>query len=137
MADQSVPYISRVPDYCDIDLDFMKHPKTNQLILKHGRDAVIRSVRNLVFTNYYERPFKSGIGSNIRALLFENFTPTTLLVLQDEIRRVLNEFEPRIEVQDIRASEDIDRNGFDITIEFVILNRNEPVVTTVFLERIR
>jgi phage baseplate assembly protein W len=115
----------------------MKHPKTNQLILKHGRDAVIRSVRNLVFTNYYERPFKSGIGSNIRALLFENFTPTTLLVLQDEIRRVLNEFEPRIEVQDIRASEDIDRNGFDITIEFVILNRNEPVVTTVFLERIR
>lgn len=136
MADNSYP--TRAPDYCDIDLDFTRHPKTNQLVLKYGKDAIIRSVRNIIFTNYYERPFRSDIGSNIRSILFDNITPTSILMLQDEIRRVLETYEPRIEIQEIVAIEDYrNEHGFEITITFTILNRNEPVVTSLFLERIR
>ena len=137
MANNNLPFITRTPDYSDLDLDFIRHPKTNQLVLKHGKDAVIRSVRNLVFTNYYDRPFQSGIGSNVRDILFDNFTPTTILILQDAIYNVLNEYEPRVEVQNVKATENIDKNGFDITISFIILNRSEPVITSIFLERIR
>ena len=137
-SDTDSKYIARTPDYCDIDLDFMIHPKTKQLVLRYGKNAIIRSVRNLVFTNYYDRPFRSGIGSNVRAILFDNITPTTLLLLQDEIRRVLTTYEPRIEIQDIVAKQDDnDENGFVITITFTILNTSEPVVTSLFLERIR
>lgn len=129
--------VAREPDYADLDLDFFKNPKTDQLVIKTGSDAVKRAVRNLIFTNYYERPFQSYIGSGVRELLFENFTPLTAIEIKKAIELVLSNFEPRIAVNSVLVKEDIDLNGFEVTINFTILNKNEPVVTTVFLERIR
>lgn len=129
--------VNRVPPYSDIDLDFMKNAKTNQLIIKNGNEAIKRSVRNLMFTNNYDRKFQSYIGSGIRDLLFENHGPLSTVLLKDAIDLTLRNFEPRIRVQDIVVEDDIDNNGFKVTLKYVILNTNEPIITSLFLERIR
>ena len=67
--------ISRTPDYSDLDLDFIPHRTTKDVLVKTGADAIKRSVRNLVLTNFYEKPFRPGIGSNAVKLLFDNITP--------------------------------------------------------------
>ena len=129
--------VNREPDYSDIDLDFMRNPKTDQLIIKTGVEAIKRSVRNLLFTNNFERPFQSYIGSGIRGLLFENYGPMTSILLKDQIELTLKNFEPRIAVQSVVVEEDIDNNGFNVKLTYIILNTNEPIVTSLFLERIR
>lgn len=129
--------ISRDPDYSDLDLDFQIHPITKQLIKKTGNDAVKRSIRNLIFTNYYERPFRSNIGSDIPQLLFDNVDPMTAMFLQDAIKTLINTFEPRVRLTNVDVVADIDENGFKVTIQYVILNREQPASFNLFLERIR
>lgn len=131
------PYVTRDPDYADLDLDFMPHPTTGDVMKKTGEEAIKRSVRNLIMTNYFDRPFQSGIGSDVRALLFENITPLTAIYLQDAITIMLNRWEPRIRLENVKVTADVDNNGFNVRLEYIILNRESPVVTTIFLERIR
>ena len=97
--------ISRQPDYSDLDLDFMVNPITGDINKKTGNDAVKRSIRNLIFTNYYERPFKSNIGSDVTKLLFDNVDVMTATFLEDAIIRLINNFEPRVKLQGVRVTE--------------------------------
>lgn len=129
--------ITRKPDYADLDLDFIAHPTTGDIVRKIGPDAIKRSVRNLILTNFYDRPFRPGIGSNVQKLLFENPSPLTLTFLKDAIAEVLRNYEPRIAVNSIDVQLDFDQNGFNVRLEYVILNTLLPVVSTLFLERIR
>ena len=131
------PFINRAPDYTDLDLDFLAHPTTKDVVKKTGADAIKRSVRNLVMSNFYERPFRSNLGSNVRGLLFENATPLTAIFLKDAIREVINNFEPRVRLSDVQVQFDLDNNGFNVRLEYVILNRELPIITSMFLERIR
>ena len=130
-------YVSREPDYADLDLDFFTNPTTKDIVKKTGDEAIKRSIRNLLVTNHYERPFRSYIGSGIRGLLFENYGPMTSILLKDQIELTLKNFEPRIAVQSVVVEEDIDNNGFNVKLTYIILNTNEPIVTSLFLERIR
>lgn len=132
-----VNIISRKKDYSDLDLDFMPHPTTKDVMKKTGIEAIKRSVRNLLLTNFYDRPFRSQIGSNALKLLFENSTPITSNFLENAIRETLNNFEPRIRVDRLDVNFDVDNNGYNVSLFFVILNRNEPASITLFLERIR
>jgi len=129
--------INREPDYKDLDLDFFAHPTTKDVQKKTGTEAIKRSVRNLIFTNFYDRPFQSYIGSDVRALLFENADPFTAVLLQDAITLCLQNFEPRVKVQNVVVSEDIDNLSYNVRLEYIILNKELPVVQTIFLERIR
>lgn len=129
--------ISRAPDYSDLDLDFIAHPTTGDVMKKKGVEAIKRSVRNLILTNFYDRPFVSRIGSNAQKLLFENGNLLTANFLKDAIVEVVSNFEPRVLLQDVLVEFDYDNNGYNASIQFIILNRNEPVVTSLFLERIR
>lgn len=129
--------ISRQPDYSDLDLDFIAHPATGDIVKKIGPDAIKRSVRNLILTNFYDRPFRPGIGSNVQKLLFENPNPLTVNFLKDAIAEVLRNYEPRIAVNDIVVQLNYDQNGFNVRLEYVILNTLQPIVTTLFLERLR
>ena len=110
------PFINRAPDYADLDLDFLMHPTTKDVSKKTGEDAIKRSVRNLVLTNFCERPFRSFIGSNVRGLLFENATPMTAVFLQDAIREVINNFEPRVLLSEVTVNFDYDNNGFNVML---------------------
>lgn len=130
-------FINRNPDYKDLDLDFLAHPTTKDIVKKTGVDAIKRAVRNLILTNFYERPFRPWIGSNAQKLLFDNITPMTANFLTDAIREVIRNYEPRVEVLNVRVSADPDNNGYNAYIEFMIINRQEPASFNVFLERIR
>lgn len=130
-------FINRQPDYSDLDLDFLMDPTTSDVVVKKGDEAIKRSIRNLILTNYYERPFRSYIGSNITKVLFDNFTAFSADNLKDAISDVINNFEPRVRLLNVEVSADMDRNGFNAQLYYVIKNREQPIITTIFLERIR
>ncbi|SVB27604.1 uncharacterized protein METZ01_LOCUS180458 [marine metagenome] len=123
--------------WTDLDLDFTKHPITDDISKKRGVEAIKRSVRNLLLTNKYERPFNPDLGSGIMGLLFELVSPTTANVLELAIKEVLENYEPRIIIDNIRIQGDIDRNGYHITLEFTPINTLQPVTIELFLERLR
>lgn len=129
--------VARQPDYSDLDLDFIAHPTTKDVVKKTGVDAIKRSVRNLILTNFYDRPFRSYIGSGAQKLLFENASPLIANFLKDAILEVLRNFEPRIEVRGLQVNFDPDNNGYSVTLSFSIVNNNLPVIINLFLERIR
>lgn len=129
--------ISRNQDYADLDLDFIAHPTTKDVVIKRGADAIKRSVRNLILTNFYDRPFRPYIGSNVQKLLFENINPLTAGFLKDAITEVIENYEPRVKLIAVEVQFDIDNNGFNVILKYVILNRSEPIITSIFLERIR
>ena len=123
--------------YKDLDLDFGRNTVTNDVNKLTDVEAVKRSVRNLINTNHFERPFHPEIGGNVRALLFENMTPLTALNLQRKIEEVLNNFEPRAKITQILADPDIDRNGYRIEIKFYVIGVQNPITVETFLERLR
>jgi len=118
-------------------LDFIAHPITGDVVKKIGPDAVARSIRNLVMTNYYDRPFRSQIGSNAIKMLFENIGPLTAINLETAIAEVITNFEPRARLIGVKVKSDPDNNGYAAKIAFYVQNRPEPYQTTLFLERIR
>ena len=123
--------------YKDLDLDFGRNRITNDVNKLTDVEAVKRSVKNLINTNHYERPFHPEIGSDVRAMLFEPMTPLTALNLQRKVAEVLNNFEPRINLQQILASPDLDRNSYALKIMFYVVGSNQPVEVETFLERLR
>lgn len=129
--------INRDPDYSDLDLDFIMNKSTNDVNVIKGEASVKRSIRNLMLTNYYERPFQSRIGSDIPRLLFEPTTSITQIQLEKAIRLCIENFEPRVSLQTVKVTYDPDEYGFNVRLEYIILNKNLPVVSTLFLERIR
>ena len=131
------PYVNRNPDYSDLDMDFVANPATGDVNILNGEQAIKRSVRNLVLTNYYERKFNSTLGSDVSALLFDLAGPLTVINIQDAIKGVINNFEPRVRLTDVTVKDDSDNNGYNVTLEYIILNRNTAVISTMFLERIR
>lgn len=124
-------------NYSDLDLDFIAHPTTGDVVRKFGEDAIKRSLRNLVLTNFYEKPFRPGIGSNVTKLLFENATPVVSNMISDAIREMARNYEPRVDIRQVSVKFSDSDNGYNVSIVFVILNRNEPVNINLFLERIR
>ena len=123
--------------YKDLDLDFGRNRITNDVNKLTDVEAVKRSVRNLINTNHYERPFHPELGSDVRSMLFEPMTPLTALNLQRKVAEVLNNFEPRIDLQQVLASPDIDKNSYELKIMFYVIGSNQPVEVETFLERLR
>ena len=103
---------ARALDYQDLDLDFIAHPVRKDIVKKAGPDAVARAIRNLVLTNFYDRPFRPYIGSNAQKLLFENINGMTANHLQNAISEVVNNFEPRASLIGVRVVAQPDRNGY-------------------------
>jgi phage baseplate assembly protein W len=136
----SIP-VTRNPDYKDLDLDFIKHPATKDVVKKTGIDAIKRSIRNLVLTNFYDRPFRPGIGSSAQQILFDNINQFTAIFLRNAIAEVINNFEPRVRLTNgengVIVTVDPENNGYNATISFVIINTSTPATIRVFLERLR
>ena len=126
-----------VMTYKDLDLDFTRHPVTNDVVKIEDVNAVKRSVRNLVNTQFYERPFHPELGCGVRDLLFENFTPMTGIFIRRKIEEVLVNYEPRANISSIAVGEDADRNGISVEVNFYVLNLPNPVSVTTTLKRIR
>ena len=123
--------------YSDLNLNFTKNPATNDVARLTDIEAVKRSVRNLILTNEFERPFHPEIGSSIRGLLFETITPLNAVLLEDRIREVIVNFEPRAELTGIQVIDEIDNNQYRVIINFTVLGSSEGTTITEFLQRLR
>ena len=136
---QSQNDVSRnVRKHIDLDLFFSKKQGSGGVNRITDVEAVKRSVRNLVLTNFYEKPFHPEIGSGVRDMLFENMTPFVAIMLTKRVEDIIENFEPRVRLMSVNARPDLDRNIYELTITFFILNApTELVEVDVFLERLR
>ena len=127
-----------VRQYTDLDLFFNKKATSKDISKVTDIQAVKRSIRNLVLTNHYEKPFHPEIGSGVRDILFEPLTPLSAHILTRKIEDVIENFEPRARLISVRALPNLDRNEYECTIEFFVVNTpTELVDLTLFLERLR
>ena len=126
-----------VKQYRDLDLFFSK--KSNKDVNKvTDIEAVKRSVRNLVLLNSYEKPFHPEIAGDVRGLLFELMTPLTSAVIARKIQDVIENFEPRARLTGVNVVPDFDRNAYDVTVYFYVVNApTELVEVNQLLERLR
>jgi|TARA_Y100000022_G_C13078707_1_gene296765 hypothetical protein len=123
--------------YKDLDLDFGRNTTTNDVNKLTDVEAVKRSVRNLINTSHYDRPFHPEIGSSVRGLLFEPITPLTSLNLQRKVEEVLTNFEPRIRLVQVLSRPNADLNRYSLRISFYVIGTTLPVTVETFLERLR
>ena len=123
--------------YTDLDLNFLIHPIRKDINKHKDEMAVINSIKNLMMTNHYERPFQPDLGSNVRRLLFENLDKITAISMEREIRQVVENYEPRAQIKNLDILPDLDNNGFSVRMEFYIMNMSDPVTINFFLERVR
>ena len=123
--------------YRDLDLDFSINSATKDIQKLSDVESVKRSVRNLINTNHYERPFHPELGSNLRAMLFENITPQITHVISKQIEMLLKNYEPRCRLVQVNTQPMFDRNGYAAQISFYVVNHPEPVQVETFLERLR
>lgn len=123
--------------FSDIDLNFGRHPVTYDVTRKYDEEAIKQSVKNLVLTQNYERPFHSEIGSQIRGLLFEPYTPLLNVILKREITNTINNFEPRVRLIDVQIAASPDDHDIQVSIVFTIINTTKPIIVDLILTRTR
>jgi phage baseplate assembly protein W len=127
-----------VKEYVDLDLFFGRKSSNSDIQDLTNVKAVKRSIRNLILTNHFEKPFHPEIGSGVRDMLFENMTPITAIILSRKIEDVINNFEPRVNLVGVRAQPDLDRNLYEVSIEFYVVNQpTELQDLSVMLEVLR
>ena len=127
-----------VRQYTDLDLFFGKKTSNSDVQEITDVKAVKRSIRNLVLLNHYEKPFHPEIASGVRDMLFENMTPVTATILARKIEDVIQNFEPRARLISVTALPNLDRNEYEVSIEFYVVNQpTELVDLSIMLERVR
>ena len=123
--------------YKDLNMSFTKNPATKDVARLFDIQAIKRSVKNIILTNKYERPFNPDFGCNLRGFLFENITEPLLVIIKDRVAMAIEKYEPRVSVEDVVVKEDIDKNGISIMVSFLINGTEAPVSVSTFLQRVR
>ena len=136
-ATQTNDSIRSAKIYQDLNLDFQKNTATKDIQKLTDVEAVKRSVRNLIKLNHYEKPFHPEVGSNLRAMLFENITPQINHAISKQIDLLIRNYEPRCRLVQVANMPNLDRNGYSVSISFYVVNHPEPVQVETFLERLR
>ena len=117
----------------DISLSFTPHPVTKDLPVLVNERAIVRSVRNLVETIPSERFFESLLGTDIRGSLFENYTRNTVMIIEDQIRSTVSNFEPRVANLGVEVSSQPDINSLEVTVIFDIVGLQVPTQSFTFI----
>ena len=117
----------------DISLSFSPHPVTKDLPVLTNERAIIRSVRNLVETIPSERVFNSLLGTSIRDTLFDNFDRTTVMIIEDEVRQVVANYEPRVTNVGVKVSANPDDNFLSVDVFFEIVGLDLPTQSFTFI----
>ena len=127
-----------VRQYSDLDLFFSRKTSNGDVNKITDIQAVKRSIRNLVQLNTYDKPFHPEISGGVLEMLFENMSPITGHVIARKVELVIENFEPRARLVSVSCSPDYNRNAYEVTVEFYIVNApTELVDLTVMLERLR
>jgi phage baseplate assembly protein W len=133
---QSTLITSRKKDYSDIDLSFTAKPN-GELYLKKDAAAVKQSIKNLILTNYFEKPFTPFFGGNVSALLFELADDDIDIEVEDSIINAIETYEPRARIINIDVIAEPERNTIKVTLEFQVINSEEIITFTTSLSRLR
>ena len=126
--------------YKDLSLFFTPNPVSGDVTMVTDVQDIKRSVRNLVMTNRFEKPFHPEVASHVRDLLFERFTPLTFNLLRNRIETVLANYEPRVSVTDVEIDDSgqaMDNNELNVRIFFTLKNDPQIQSVDILLERIR
>lgn len=123
--------------FSDFHKDLTQNPISEDLAVKRDEEAVKESIKNLILTDKGERLMQPLVGGNIRAMLFENNTPATIKMIQEQIKTTIEEYEPRASLIDVTVLSSLDENTIEVGIYFYINNVEQPITVTVFLERTR
>ena len=124
--------------YTDLDLFFGRKASDNDVRKVTDIQAVKRSIRNLVQLNTYEKPFRPEISGGVREMLFEPMSPVTAVVIARKIEDVITNFEPRARLVSVRTFPDLDRNAYEVSVEFYVVNTPTEIVDlSIMLERLR
>jgi phage baseplate assembly protein W len=123
--------------HSDFKTGFSVHPVKGDLLVNTNEDAIKRSIRNILLTDYYERPKQPTFGGNIRAMLFENFSASTIVTMKRMVELAITNYEPRAQVLDVIVSGDPDNNYITIKVVFSTSSRTEADTVDVILERVR
>lgn len=123
--------------YTDVDFNFLSHPRTKDVTIRSDAEAIKQSIRNLIMTRNYERPFRSYLGSQINQLLFEPMSPLLTSMLERAITDVISNFEPRANLLGVSVKYSPENNAMYVTITFSIRNTTAPVTINLILERTR
>ena len=110
----------------DLSASFQTNPLSNDLIALKNESAIARSVRNLVLTGQGERPFQPILGTGVSRLLFENMDKLTASAIRSELRTTIENYEPRVEINEIIVEADFERNAFDVTLQYFIIGMDVP-----------
>ena len=121
-----MPVQRRSQGFLDLSASFQNNPLSNDLITLKNENAIARSVRNLILTTQGERPFQPVLGSNVNNLLFENMDKLTAAALKDEIKNTIENYEPRVELEEIIVDPNFDNNEFNVTIQYYIVGIDVP-----------
>jgi len=121
----------------DLDFHFDINPITNDVPVVVDVKAIKQSVLNILLTNHGERPFKPTFGANLRSYLFEPIDNVTIVLIANQIKEAITNWEPRVRVVDIKVSSKADRNAIDISAEIKIIGTGDVVTIETSLERIR
>jgi len=123
--------------YKDLNLDFQQNSATKDIQKITDVESVKRSVKNLINTNHYEKPFHPEVGSNLRGMLFELMTPQMNHLITKQIEQLIKNYEPRCRLVQVFTQSMLERNGYSIQISFYVVNHPNPVTVESFLERLR
>jgi len=121
----------------DLDLKLGLSPTSADLSIKKGSNSIKQSIKSLILTNFYDKLFRPDVGSNIRNMLFEPVDFVSERILEESIRTVINNFEPRVNLLSVTANADMTEYGYDIKIVFSIRNTGETVTIDTFLQATR
>lgn len=128
--------IAKKTIYSDLFTNFDINPVSDDVAVKTNENAVKQSIRNLILTDRGERPFQPKLGGNIRRMLFENVEAQTMLVVKEQIKQTIEDYEPRCSIIDVLVTPSADRNAIAITIVFAVINKQEPVSLELILDRV-
>lgn len=123
--------------FSDLDLNFTANPNTGDVSIRYDENAIKASVKNLVLTQNYERPFHSELGSPVNKLLFDLSTPLLTYTLKQVLVDLITNYEPRVSLNDIVVTLSPDNNSVYVSIYFTILNTTRPIQLDLVLERTR
>lgn len=123
--------------FSDIDLNFTKHPVTQDVSKKFDDAAIKQSIKSLILTRNYERPFHSEIGTPLSSLLFEQVSPVTAQLIKKVIEQTIINFEPRVILTDTQVKFSPDNNAVYCSITYRIVNTSTPQTVNLTLKRTR
>lgn len=127
----------KVRQFRDLDLNFIMHPSTHDIVKSYDEDSINKNLKYLIATVNYERPFHPELGCQVNNLLFDFADPLMVQIMRRTIEEAISNFEPRVNLISLDINSRPENNDISITIEYIIVNTSQPVIFTTILTRTR